>query len=266
MSIAIKFGELSDPKQLSGLIYLDAVTSYDKNFKGRVTEHPIETGVSISDHFRSDNPTFKISGVISSVDLSPIPYMTSIGGQRPLNANYPAIPIVVSDLLSAVARWVPEGARQMGQWFGENVSGMSPVRNNYRKDVETLIETIMNGVYFNQDRGRWENRITLSTIYEMEDNRVDKSYDNCVLTDYKVSEDPETGDALYLEMSFEQVRFATSESVDTPAPVPNSPTGRGASTSKSRGGVSTKDTTASSGALEPLERSKPTSTEIFGWL
>ena len=80
MSLALKFGDLqAGGSDIKGIIYFDAVTVYTKDYSGKVTSHPIEAGASISDHFVSDNPKFKISGVLSHVDWSPVPEKISGG-------------------------------------------------------------------------------------------------------------------------------------------------------------------------------------------
>ena len=42
MTLAIKWGDDND--QTGGFVYLDAVTLYTQNYKGKVTSHPIEIG------------------------------------------------------------------------------------------------------------------------------------------------------------------------------------------------------------------------------
>jgi hypothetical protein len=243
MSIAVKFGDLLDPKQLSGFIYLDAVTSYAKSFGGRITEHPVETGVSISDHYISENPKFRVNGVISGVDLSPIPSTFFLDDQNPLNANPPAPPITISDSGSSLKKFLPDVVTQFLPKTSLTVSG-DVIRQDHKQEVETLLETIMNGLYYNEDRKRQENRMTLSTLYEMDGNLISKSYTNCVLTGYDVKEEVDSGDALFLELTFEQVRFATSDVAEAPKPVKKTPVARGTAKSKDKGTVPTNTSSA----------------------
>lgn len=243
--IAIKFGDLSDPKQLSGLIFLDAVTSWRKDFNGRMTEHPVEAGVSISDHFISENPKFTISGIMSSVDLSPIPFTVMVDGNIPSNANPPPIPVSVNNLGSGLTRFIPDSISQFLPSTTPSIIG-AVLRQDHREAVETLLETIMNGVFYNEEKSRWENRMTLSTIYETDNGRLGKSYTDCVMTSYKVNEDLESGDALSVELSFEQVRFATSQSAEAPAPAKGSPEAKGTKPTTNKGTVTPTTTTPGS--------------------
>lgn len=232
--IAIKFGDLTDERQLSGLLFLDAVTSYDKEWSGSVTEHPVESGVSISDHYIANNPTFRIDGVFSGVDISPIPWSVQVDGLNPLNANPPPTHVSVNNIGAGLLKWLPDSITQFLPNSSPTIIGATERRDS-RKDIEELLETIMNGVYINEETNRWENRMTLSTIYETDMGQLGKSYPNVVMTGYSVSEEVDSGEGMYVSLTFEQVRFATSESVDAPAPAKGTPTARGASKSKNKG-------------------------------
>ena len=269
MTIAVKFGDLNDPKQLSGFIFLDAVTKYDKIFGGRVTEHPVETGVTISDHFRSENPKFRISGVISGVDLSPIPYLIKslatiqdlegVEASKILNVNDPPVPVSVGNIGSGLRQFIPDAISQFLPTTSLNITGGDGQRQDYKYQVEIFLETIMNGIFYNEDRKRWENRMTLSTLYEMDGSQLGRSYNNCVLTNYSVTENVETGEGLFLDLSFEQVRFATSEAAEAPAPRKNTPTARATAPTKDKGTCTPKNTP--SGSVEAPKDDRAFSTD-----
>ncbi len=258
MTIAVKFGDLTDPKQLSGFIFLDAVTVYTKTFGGRVTEHPIETGVSITDHFISENPKFKISGVISGVDLSPIPYLlktldttenlSGAEAEKIKNINPPPVPVNISDIGAGLSRFLPDVISQFLPDTLGTVTGGDGPRQDFRQEVELFLETLMTGVFFNEDRKRWENRMTISTIYEVDGNQLGKSYTNTVMTQYNVTENVESGEGLFLELSFEQVRFATSEAAEAPAPQKGTPEARGAAPTKDKGTAKTTEVSSTDSA------------------
>ena len=67
MTLAIKWGD--EASDVSGMIYFDAVTLYNRSYTGQVTKHPVDLGGNITDHFIRENPRFTLSGVISSVDI-----------------------------------------------------------------------------------------------------------------------------------------------------------------------------------------------------
>ena len=267
MTIAVKFGDLTDPKQLSGFIFLDAVTKYDKVFGGRVTEHPVESGVTISDHFRSENPKFRISGVISGVDLSPIPYLVKslatiqelegVEASKIKNVNNPPVPITVDNTGAGLRQFLPDTISQFLPTTSVNITGGDGQRQDYKGDVEIFLELIMNGVFYNEDRKRWENRMTLSTLYEMDGSQLGRSYNNCILTNYSVTENVETGEGLFLDLSFERVRFAESGVAQAPAPRKNTPTSRAAAPQQDMGSSNPKTAAGGSSPNNAPARSVP---------
>lgn len=261
--IAIKFGDLSDPNQLSGLLFLDAVTSYTKSWSGEVTEHPLELGVSVSDHYISKNPSFTVEGVFSGVDISPIPWALQVDGNIPINANPPPTHITVNNLGSGLLKWLPDSITQFLPNSSPSILGATD-RRDPRRDIEELLETIMNGVYANEETNKYENRMTLSTIYETDEGQLGKSYPNCVITGYSVNENVESGEGMFVTLNFEQVRFAESESVDAPAPRKGSSTSRSVSKSKNKGSQNTKDGTLSNDSSSSSPKYEgPWSTEVW---
>lgn len=235
MSLAIKFGDSTNQNSLSGSVYFSAVTSYTKDHSGRVTEHPIEAGASISDHFISNNPKFSIEGVISSVDFSNIPSMVFLGDTLdPVENNRPEpIPVSILDT-SGLRRLIPGVVDQFIPVSVPTVTMEQPFPGSYKMSMENLFESIINGLFYNPTRKRWENRMTTAILYELEGSQVTKPIPNLVMTSCRVSEDEESGDSLFVSMSFEQVRFVTLEKAEAPKPT-ETKTQRGASEKKDMG-------------------------------
>lgn len=236
MSIAIKFGDLSDPNQHTrGFIYLDATTDYGKNFQGRVTSHPVESGVSVSDHFVVDNPQFRVSGVISGADLSAIPSQLFIEGETVMNANPQPPAAIINDLGTSLRRLIPDSIEQfIPNQVPEVIGGNSP-RVDFKTEIEQFLEMVISSTYYNEQRRRWENRMTLATLYEVDGSSLGRSIPNLVMTNYSTRENVESGNSLTLEISLEQVRFATLESAEAPAPQRGSDTAKAASKTKDKG-------------------------------
>lgn len=237
MSIALKFGDLNDPQSLSGFIYVDATTELNKNYKGKVTEHPIDAGASITDHYISSNTTYRLSGVISSFDLSPIPSMINIDGEVPLNINAQPNAVSVSDFGSGLKRLIPGSIAQFLPTNLAVVTVDGSGRKDYSGDITELIRQVMTGLTFNQERNRWENQMTPITMYEMDGNSITTSTENLILTDFQIMENVENGDALTFSATFEQVRFVTLEKVETPKAARNTSVGRGVEDKKNKGNV-----------------------------
>ena len=241
MSLAIKFGDYSTPNQdIRGIIYLDATTQYGKKFGGKVTSHPIESGANVSDHFTVQNPKFQVNGVISGADLSPIPSNIFLEDEGVMNANQPAEAATIVDLNSTLRKFVPDSLGQFVPSMAPQVIGGNTPRTDFKEQVEALLELIMSGLYFNEQRNRWENRMVLITLYETIGSYLGKSRYNLVLTDYSVRETVETGNGLFLELAFEQVRFATSEKAEAPKPAKGSDTAKKAGSSQNKGTAKTE--------------------------
>lgn len=247
MSLAIKFGELSDPEEYTkGFIYIDATTEFDKVFSGRVTSHPVEMGASITDHFISENPKYRVAGVISGMDLSSIPSNIMLEGEPVMNANTQPSAAVVSDLNSSFRKFLPDSIEQfIPNISPEIIGGLSP-RVDFKDQVEEFLETVMSGLYFNEERNRWENRMVLITLYETVGSFLGKSIPNLVMTSYSVKENVESGNSLTLDMSFERVRFATSEEAEAPNPQKGSDVEKSSAPTKDKGTVSTDAATGES--------------------
>lgn len=238
MSLAIKFGDSGDKNAISGVIYFDAVTDYSKDYSGRVTEHPIEAGASVSDHYISANPKFRISGVISSVDFSSIPSLVVLEGEQLLNRNSTPSPVSVLDL-GSLSQFLPGVVSQFLPSVSPSILSDSSNRTNYKMQIEQLLEKLLTGLYYNEERARWENRMTPTTLFEMQGATPVRPIQNLIITNFSSKEDEGSGDALMIEMSLEQVKFVTLEKVDAPKPQRSTPTARGTTKTQEKGNATT---------------------------
>lgn len=235
MSLAIKFGDESDITALSGAIYFDVVTKYSKSLTGKVTDHPIEAGASITDHFISANPSFNISGVISHVDFSSIPSMVYLEGV-PVKNNDPAPqPVVINNAAEGLSRLIPGVVSQFLPKQLSSVIAPSSPRQNHRGEIEQFFSDLMHGLVYNDSRKRWENRMTVCSLYEMDGAIPSNPIRDLICTSVQVDEDASSGDALYLNLSFEKVRFVTLEKVDAPKPQAKTSTARATAEKKNMG-------------------------------
>ena len=235
MSLAIKFGNVNDSNSISGFIYFDAVTDYSRSYGGKVTSHPIDAGASVSDHFVSDNPRFRVNAVVSGVDLSAIPSKILIDNEAPLNTNLQPNSISVNNFYSNLTSILPASVLQFIESNQFTIDGGGGLRKNYKKEVSFLIENLIKGLYYNENRKKWENRMTPITLYEMEGETFTDAYNNLILINANFSEGVDNWDALNADFQFEQVRFVTLEKVDAPKT-----SKKGASTTKEKGKVVTK--------------------------
>lgn len=238
MSLAIQFGDSSDPFSLAGAIYFDAVTQYSRDYSGKVTEHPLEAGALVTDHYVSNNPKFSISGVISNVDFSNIPSQITVNGESVINNNKQPSPVKVTDM-SGIRKYVPG---VLDQFFGRTmpiVEMDNDERVNFKYYIEDFFAQLLAGLYWNQKRQKYENRMTTAILWEVDSKGVPvRPLGDLVCTACQINEDEETGDAMILSVNLEQVIFVTSEKAQAPKPR-KGPVARKAEEKKDKGPVST---------------------------
>lgn len=225
MSIAIAFGDMEDINSVSGAIYLSATTTYNRKYSGRVSEHPLESGVSVSDHYTSHNPIYNISGVISSVDFSNIPSMLVVDGQPILNNQSSPDIVSVNNTGGSLMSFIPASITQfIPKTLSLDVNMSVDVRDNKAGEVEDLLKELMGGLYYSEERGKWENRMTPSKLFVIEGVSPNPPIENLVFTDVSVTEDENSGEELFVSMTLEQVRFVTLQDAEAPKPQPKSAT------------------------------------------
>lgn len=197
MSLAIKFGDLSDSTSASGFIYMDAVTQYSRDFKGTVTSHPIGSGGKISDHFIRDNPTYSFTAVISGADISiGREFILAENGEVPMNV-FPDIPSAkIKGTENNLLSLIPDS---ISQYFVDAEASVS-VANTRRRDTLVRIRLLLESL-FDKDG------LSLITLYEYKNNKLDKFIDPLVMTSLSFKEDPESGLALYISVTLEHITF-----------------------------------------------------------
>lgn len=236
MTIAITFGEMSNPQSLAGAIYFSATTDYSRTFKGKLTEHPIEAGAKITDHFVSDNPVIKVSGIISSVDFSNIPSMIVVEDMQVINNQPPPTPVTVLDKGGTLRSLIPDVVTQfMPNILESNIQIDGVERENKRDEIESFLKELMSGLIYNEERSRWENRMTLSKMFMVDGYNPTLLYDELVCTSIDIRESADTGDELNLSMVFEQPKFVTLEQAEAPTPPKKSTTSKKTEPEKDKG-------------------------------
>ena len=222
MSLGIKWGDLSDTSQSSGFIYIDCTVAYSQDYRGQVTKHAVDAGASITDHFIKENPVFTISGVISGTDLSHIPWqLLDENQQRPLNAQEQPEPISINLQGSKLLQYLPA---TIGQFLGTSKPKVE-FFGNQRTDlsnevvVKDILKGILKGLKYNPKADRSESHIQLVELYEFDGINIRDIIDDLVITSFRIDENPDTGDALFLNLTLEQVTFALLEKTEIPKDV-----------------------------------------------
>lgn len=212
MTIALKIG--NEDSQVQGFIYLDAVTAYSRSLSGKVTSHPVDSGVSISDHFIANNKEFTIKGVVSDVDITGVSDDAVLDGQTPMNAiRRPNTPTISGQ--QDALQFLPSAVKQFFERSGAAVSTDVAVTSNLPL-VTALFEELMGGIYYNEADKRWRNKMETVMLYEMVGKNFTNVKTNLVITSVDFEEDPDSGDSLNLSIKLEQVRLVTIQQTDMP--------------------------------------------------
>lgn len=208
MTVAIK-------RAKGDLIWIDAVVQFNRAFQSSVTKHPIETGAFVSDHTIIENPVLTVSGVISDVDFN---------NQRPVisetdkmakgwktkqfenNVPVPDDNVMISADNNVFKKYLPES---VSQFFPEQAAGVVVGTVTRPKTAESLESDLIEIRTMKEE----------IDIVEFEGDRIKKIWSSCVMINLMFEENPESGDALWPTMTFEQVTYAKSVNVKIPQKV-----------------------------------------------
>lgn len=219
MSLAIKFGNTSDTESLSGFIYFDAVTDYSRTLSGKTTNHPIDAGAQITDHFVSDNRKFSIKGVITGADVSGVSLLVNIDNEIPFNTNPQPKAVTISDQGSGLLSFLPASITQFLGTTSPTVTVDDFARTDYKAQVWNILDSLMTALVYDKSARKLKNRMGVITLYELNGNKLEKQYENLVLTNFQVDEDADSGDGMFFTMALESVNFVTLEKVELPKDV-----------------------------------------------
>lgn len=225
MSLAIRWGDPTNTEEPSGFIYINCVTAYSQDYSGTVTQHPVDSGASITDHFIKNNPKYAISGIVTGTDLSAIPFnITDQEGNRPVNAQQQPVSISINNLSEGLLQYLPDSVGQFLSPAGPIVElfGNSHTDLTYEILVKDLLKGILSGLKYNPQKDKFESNIQLVDLYEFDGSNIRDIVTDLVITNFRVREDQDTGDALFLELNLEQVQFARLEKTELPQDVQDS--------------------------------------------
>ncbi|MNQ95267.1 hypothetical protein D3C85_1108180 [compost metagenome] len=72
---------------------------------------------------------------------------------------------------------------------------------------------------YNKKNQTFESHLHLVTLYEFSGYQVTNTTDNLVITSLRFREDVDSGDALWIDLTLEEVQFATLEAAELPKDV-----------------------------------------------
>ncbi len=191
----------------TAFLMFDAVTMYSKSLTGSVSKHPIATGSKISDHFVSENPVLQISGVISVADLSNNTLFRDEDDGIAGNAHESPNEVLVNNSTSLLTSLTPSSLSQFLPASNASVTLDQP-RQDYKGMVDQLLLNLMSGERYDEVSKKYKATLRTNSLYEFNHlGLISNITRELVLTNYSVKEDPDSGDCLICDLTFEQVKF-----------------------------------------------------------
>lgn len=248
MTVAIK-------RSNGDLFWFDAVLSLGRQLSGSVSKHPLETGAVITDHTTIDNEVITLSGVLSDADFNL--RRPTIGQQQaevygitdkqfmnntPVTGTSNEIQntIIITEK-STFTKFLPD---LVGQFLNTTAPDVRLATGTPRK---VMPAAAVQGYLEQMMTGREE-----FTLLSFDNGTIQEAFDNCVMTSLSFNEDPDSGSAVYPNITIERVKYATSTSVKIKKRV--SPTiEKKAATPTNKG----KQPAAGGACDESMDQSKP---------
>lgn len=180
------------------ILSFDAVMSIKEDYQSRVTEHPIESGGNVTDHVVKQNLKIGINGVFS--DYSPTN-----------NQNF-SFSNNDEDFKSGSVKNSRDSTPLVTTTGNTNDASLI----GYNYSVEPSVDRVNNIQEVKQLLINMQRQGEVVTIFEIEGTGLRKNslHTNSVITSIGFSEDENSGEALYVNMTVSVVQFADSKSVD----------------------------------------------------
>ena len=213
MTVAIK-------RSNNEMIFIDAVLQLQRQYSSSVSKNPIENGSSVTDHVTLENPIITVNGVVSDADFNlgraRISYEDGLEfnlENRDFINDNPIFnaPIIGGNKVNPLTKFLPQSVTQ---FIGDVPPSIEYSEDADRNDIETrlstLVETTLLTIYATKEE---------ITLLEFDGNRVNKAYFDCILTNISFNESPDSGMALYPNMTFEQITKVVLKTTTLPANV-----------------------------------------------
>lgn len=233
MSLALMFEDDS-------VVFLDAVKNYNRTTGGSLTQHRVDKSGVVSDHYAQNNLRINVRGIISAADFN----VPSARGQLWIDE-------FSQQALARTSTEASEASITSSSLFGTSQVGNA---------VSSLLGVNVNGVQMDAFRGQVHEivrdkieevrksgqSVTLLDMDNTEGGYL-RRYEDLYILKFDDNLDDSSGDALYFDLSFEQVRFAVVTEVDAEVSVPASEEGvqDKVDSERNKGDVSSSDSTDS---------------------
>ncbi|MEE4224810.1 phage baseplate protein [Pseudomonas viridiflava] len=201
------------------VIYFDAITRIQESYTSSISKHPLSDGSLITDHTTRENPKYSISGVLSDADFNL---------QRPSN-------------LSSLPNQTLNSGEYVGtdfydvrdKQFTNNTQVVYPVQITEKSTINRLLpeviaqftkDTIPDAFVTPQDKVKtargvksqlvemWRTADQFQVVEILAGTTIGV-FGPCVFTNLVFEENTDTGEGIFPEMVFEEVKYATTKSV-----------------------------------------------------
>lgn len=209
MTIAIRTSQ-------SDLFWFDAILQLSKSYQNTITKHPVESGRKVSDHTVRENTQFSFSGVLTDADFNmdrpQIRLGNYTGDELAEEVKYKQFvnntPVTVSPTIefgaAPLAGLLPASVTQ---FLGNNTPTVTLTERELAKPAEAVgraLEAI-------------RDNAELFELIEYKHDGTYRIFENCQITSLTFTTEPDSGDALYPQITAEQVRYTDSKKTTLPA-------------------------------------------------
>lgn len=201
------------------VLWFDAVTDFAENYSSNVSSNPVPRSGAINDNVTTENPKISFSGVISNADFHlSRPIITEEVAQEIgttsasfLSTDTVGVTFVTTNQGSSLAKYLPETLAQFLPPDAPPTITMQGDRSGSSiiKTAEAFLSALVRGklIAIPGGRGYLRNSYEVFTLTLWQDGKPLKVFKDCVLTGLNYRENPDSGDAIYPQISITQVTF-----------------------------------------------------------
>ncbi|MEL3799231.1 phage baseplate protein [Pseudomonas aeruginosa] len=195
------------------MVYFDAVLNWNRSSQSQVTQFPTEAGSVIADHVVNQNRKCTLNGVISDADFNLTrPAFTASDLQqngitpKPFVNNSP-----VGDTIritpgtdSSWSQFLPE---TLAQWTDSDRPQVEVQSRVYARLAREIAEDI---------QALQRNREQVTILDFSTAGLIQQVHKGLIITSLEFPENAETGDGVYLNITFEQIQVTATVLEETP--------------------------------------------------
>jgi len=195
------------------VLYLDTVTNYSKSRSSSISNHPVDSSATVTDHVSKQNPVFSMRAIISAADFHTTftrPQELIEGSEQnpPIASEYnqPASGVAITSP-SSLLDLLPGSVQQFISSQTFSSIAIDPFRGYSHQIARDRLETA------------WDNSEIITVLdydFDVSTGRSVsvKVIENCIMERLEDVEDVDTGDSLTVNLTFRKVRFAYLKEVD----------------------------------------------------